>query len=92
MSGEEHLGDLFAADREFYKVPERPQEKLLPYTIPSTGEVLNVHVVGHHVLWANYIWNGAHWLSDYIDQFQVKTVLELGADASLINRLKNLLG
>lgn len=78
------LGDLFGVEEEPKVV--HPTEKLLPYTRPD-GRKMDVRVVGHHVLWANYLWNGAHWMSDYIcthpSEFTNKTVLELGAGAGL---------
>ena len=80
-------GDLFAAADDFYKPVEVPRHKKLHYTRPSTGEVLTVQTVGHHVLWANYLWNGSHWMCDYIDKhpedFRGKSVIELGAGAGL---------
>ncbi|PJF19718.1 hypothetical protein PSACC_00461 [Paramicrosporidium saccamoebae] len=79
------LGGLFV-EAEDEKRIVHPAEKVINYTRPS-GDTLQVCVVGHHVLWANYLWNGAHWLSDYIcthpDEFRGKTILELGAGAGL---------
>lgn len=46
-----YAGILFEGESQFYSAPSRPADKVLEYRIPSTGEVLPVRVVGHHVLW-----------------------------------------
>lgn len=79
--------DLYGDANDFYKPRSRAPNKLVQYVRPSTGQPLSIQVIDHHVLWANYLWNGAHWLSDYIDrqaeEFSGKRILELGAGAGL---------
>ena len=84
-SGTEDFADLFGVEPS--GPPEGPQERLIEYRRPSSGEVLSVRMVAHHVLWGNHLWNGARWMSDYIeghrDEFAGKRILELGAGAGL---------
>lgn len=64
-----------------------PVEKQVVYTPPSTGIPITLTVISAHVLWGNYLWNGARWMCDHIDahpeEFRGKRVLELGAGAGL---------
>jgi nicotinamide N-methyltransferase len=86
-SEREDFADLFGNEEELLPRRVHPTEKLIEYTCPSDDTKLMVRTVGHHVLWANYLWNGAHWMSDYIDthpsEFKDKKILELGAGAGL---------
>lgn len=50
-SSSEDFEDLYGEERDIIKAPVRPAEKLVEYVLPSTGEKMSVHVVGHHVLW-----------------------------------------
>ena len=78
--------DLFGPD-DAVPVHTHPVENFIEYWRPSGGAPLRVRTVGFHVLWANYLWNGARWMGDHIDMhpegFAGKTVLELGAAAGL---------
>lgn len=47
-SESEDFADLFGRET---KASGRPAEKLVEYTLPSSGERLGVYVVSHHVLW-----------------------------------------
>lgn len=62
-------------------------DKMIEYKRKETGEVWSVALVNHHPLWANYLWNGAHWMSDRIDSrpdtVKGRSVVELGAGAGL---------
>ncbi len=48
---------------------------------------MELHLVGSHGLWGHFLWNGAHWMADYIDahggEFAGRAVVELGAGAAL---------
>lgn len=62
-------------------------DKIIEYKRKGTGEILSITLVNHHPLWANYMWNGAHWMSDWIDKypsnFKGRSIVELGAGAGL---------
>lgn len=54
MSSSEDFDDLYGAEDDIIKPPVRPADKLVEYSLPSTGETLLVHVVGYHALWVGF--------------------------------------
>ncbi|KAG8768381.1 glycoside hydrolase 15 protein [Ceratobasidium sp. 428] len=96
------LGDVF-------KEPPRPATPPPTFTtyhrkprisqLPSTYEwsSLDLQLVGHHVLWAQHLWNAAIVLADFLDArsadlCQDKRVLELGAGGALPSLVAALCG
>ncbi|KAB5589454.1 nicotinamide N-methyltransferase [Ceratobasidium theobromae] len=63
----------------------------------SKWSSINVQLVGHHVLWAQHLWNAAIVLADFLDDHSSdlcrgKTVLELGAGGALPSLVAALCG
>ncbi|KAG8740242.1 nicotinamide n-methyltransferase [Ceratobasidium sp. 414] len=104
MSAEEdlNLGDLFEEPPRpptppptFATYHRKPQGSSQPPTSEWTS--VDLQLVGHHVLWAQHLWNAAIVLADFLDARSTelcedKSVLELGAGGALPSLVTALCG
>ncbi|KAH8666361.1 hypothetical protein BX600DRAFT_271150 [Xylariales sp. PMI_506] len=62
----------------------------------STGESVNIHLVGYNLREGHYLWNGARYISkyfeDHVSEVKDKTVFELGAGGGLPSIVCAILG
>ena len=92
-SDPEETLDLFAEPADYYPPP--PQPTIATHTLLS-GQVLNLHLVGHNPLWGHHLWNAGRVIATYLEKnpslVTNKTVLELGAGAGLPSLVCAVLG
>ncbi|KAJ6442061.1 nucleotide binding protein [Purpureocillium lavendulum] len=82
-------------DPEDYYPPSPPPTKQV-FTMQG-GKAVTLHLVGHSPTEAHHLWNGAKFISDYLEddpatRVRGKTVLELGAAAGLPSLAAAILG
>ncbi|KAJ1304094.1 hypothetical protein OPQ81_008498 [Rhizoctonia solani] len=75
----------------------RQATRLNSHSTASEWSKVDLQLVGHHVLWAQHLWNAAIVLADFLDAnssqlCQGKTVLELGAGGALPSLVAALCG
>ncbi|KAI9715365.1 MAG: hypothetical protein M1812_006010 [Candelaria pacifica] len=80
------LNDDIFKDPENYYEADKPATSA-EHTLLS-GEVLNLHLVGHNPLWGHLLWNAGRVISEYIEEHvddlaKGKNILEFGAGAGL---------
>ncbi|RKU48658.1 nicotinamide n-methyltransferase [Coniochaeta pulveracea] len=85
---------LFDEPEDYY--PPTPPPTVSTHTLQS-GQVLNLHLVGHSPLEAHHLWNGSRVCSDFFEAspsttVQNRTVLEIGAGAGLPSITAAILG
>ena len=78
-------GSLFEEPGDFY--PKAKEPTFAEHTL-SSGESLQVRLLGHSPLWGHVLWNAARVASDYLEDhadslIRGKDVLELGAGAGV---------
>ncbi|KAL5638701.1 hypothetical protein ACGC1H_003158 [Rhizoctonia solani] len=75
----------------------RQAARLKPQSNASEWSSIELQLVGHHVLWAQHLWNAAIVLANFLDEnssclCQDKMVLELGAGGALPSLVAALCG
>ncbi|OAA51853.1 phytanoyl-CoA dioxygenase [Metarhizium rileyi] len=86
-------GGLMDDPEDYY--PSSPKPTKQTFTMQS-GRQVSLHLVGHSPTEAHHLWNGAKFISDYLEEdparVEGKSVLELGAGAGLPSLVAGILG